>query len=389
VIEAEIRTWFENQKPEDEKQLTEIARSIFELPNIQIGSHTCFHPFFWMQHDKTSDSYESQYAPLKKEYRESTVNYQQEVEGSIDYINNTLAPPGKRVEIMQWSGNCRPGPEAISWADKMGVENINGGETYITKQNPTITTIAPRVCFWNDKIQIYTAVQNEVLYTDGFQGPLYGGYKNVIQTFEMTEEPLRLKPVNIYHHFFSASNWEALRALQSVYDWALHQPLHAITAAHYADIVRDMLDTQIYDEGDHEWLIINNGRARTFRIDDKGWVPDLWQSKGVLGYKKHDSWIYVYADESGRVDLRLTQTPKRHLCLVSSTAPIHFDLFRPEQASFSIKDYRPATVVFSGLSPFQECKIEVNQNKTSSRASFGGILILNLPDKADVKIQVL
>lgn len=34
--------------------------------------------------------------------------------------------------------------------------------------------------------QVYSAMQNENIYTDEWKGPFYG-YQNVIQTFELTE----------------------------------------------------------------------------------------------------------------------------------------------------------------------------------------------------------
>jgi hypothetical protein len=39
----------------------------------------------------------------------------------------------------------------------------------------------------------------------------------------MTEKPYRIKPINIYYHFYSGSKLAAFNALKEVYDWAIKQ----------------------------------------------------------------------------------------------------------------------------------------------------------------------
>ena len=38
----------------------------------------------------------------------AVVRLEREVRGSIEYINRVLVPRDKRVEMMLWSGDCRP-----------------------------------------------------------------------------------------------------------------------------------------------------------------------------------------------------------------------------------------------------------------------------------------
>lgn len=51
-----------------------------------------------------------------------------EIEGSVRYINESLAPPGRPVRVFLWSGNCRPPPAALALARRLGLENVNGGD---------------------------------------------------------------------------------------------------------------------------------------------------------------------------------------------------------------------------------------------------------------------
>src|SRR5690606_42158235 len=61
--------------------------------------------------DLSAMRYESHNLQLKTPY---TMSYEREIDGSVDYINRHLAAPGRPVEIFLWSGNCRPGPEALA-----------------------------------------------------------------------------------------------------------------------------------------------------------------------------------------------------------------------------------------------------------------------------------
>ncbi|WP_201800302.1 hypothetical protein, partial [Enterobacter hormaechei] len=98
-----------------------------------------------------------------------------EISGSINYINARLAPPGKRVKLLQWSGDCQPPEIAVRMAWDAGVLNLNGGDTTITRSSPSWTEIAP---LGIDKgpgaYQVFAPNQNENVYTNDWTGPFYG-----------------------------------------------------------------------------------------------------------------------------------------------------------------------------------------------------------------------
>src|SRR5947208_15804633 len=79
IIEAEIRGRLVGQKPGDEQVLKEIARSIFALPNVQAGSHSYTHPFFWIESDRTAAAYEGQNLVLTEAFRQAKVDLNREI----------------------------------------------------------------------------------------------------------------------------------------------------------------------------------------------------------------------------------------------------------------------------------------------------------------------
>lgn len=401
IIEAEITAIIDKQDPADRPLLTRQSREVFALEKVEAGSHTYSHPYYWNYPDRTIPIYDRQNLDLKKKFQPirpakgvGSVDIRREVVGSVEYINNELLPPGKKVEIMLWSGNCRPWPEALSWCRKLGIENMNGGDTYMTRVHPSFTKVASHTITWGDELQVHCAHQNENLYRFRWQGGatpdtvFWGGFVGVIDSFNNTELPRRLKAVNIYYHWYSGDNLASFNALKKVYDWCLKQELHSLTAAPYARIVRDSRKTRVFRTGSNRWLMLNDGFCRTFRLDDEGLVPDLAASHHVIGWRRVNKSIYVHTDGSPRVELALTAQPREHLYLESSTAEIRVHELTPHEIWFFAKDYRPGRVVLAGVRPHQPVTLALNGKTHSWKADANGQLKMQLPADADVRLRL-
>jgi hypothetical protein len=87
-------------------------------------------------------------------------------------------------------------------------------------------------------------VTNENIYTNLWHGPFYG-FERVIETFEMTDAPRRLKAVDIYYHSYSASKQASLKALHKAYQWALRRKLHPVYGSEYIRKVEDFYEFAI------------------------------------------------------------------------------------------------------------------------------------------------
>ena len=250
VVEANVRAMERGQNPKERERYETVARDIFAMPQIEAASHAFSHPYVWVDDDEGYiPLYERRNLALQEAVNYPKIDLEREIAGSIEYINNELLPAGRNVEVMLWSGNCRPGAEALRITQRLGVENMNGGNTVISRRHSWIANVAPRVMLWDDQLQIHAANQNEFVYTNDWKGPFFGGFSQVIDTFERTDAPRRLKPVNIYYHFYSASRLGALRSLQKVYKWCVDQDLHAMTASEFAKLTRDSYRTQLFPLG--------------------------------------------------------------------------------------------------------------------------------------------
>jgi hypothetical protein len=290
--------------PKLSPRLEAIARKMFALPYVELGTHTYSHPFDWsrtVQGKASADPTKDDKGGGDTAFALSIPGYQfsldREIGGSIRYINEHLAPPGKRVKIVQWSGDCQPPDVAVRMAWQAGVVNINGGDTTITRSSPSWTDIAP---LGIDKgpgaYQVFAPNQNENVYTNDWTGPFYG-FDRLIETLQMTENPYRFKPINLYYHMYSGTKLAALKALKKVYDYALSQPVFPIYSTEYVAKVldfRDMAVARDVDAGD-AWVVRGNGDLRELRWMAPG-APRLADAQGVVGYDRAAGGTYIHLD---------------------------------------------------------------------------------------------
>jgi hypothetical protein len=92
------------------------------------------------------------------------------------------------VRILLWSGDTAPGADALKIAEDAGLLNMNGGDTSITRSNPSLTAVGAHGIQKNGFLQVYAPITNENIYTNLWRGPYYG-FERVIESFEMTESP--------------------------------------------------------------------------------------------------------------------------------------------------------------------------------------------------------
>ncbi|WP_118179904.1 sugar ABC transporter [Paraburkholderia phosphatilytica] len=314
VIEGEVGP--KGLYPQISPRLEEIARQMFALPYVEIGTHTYSHPFEWEQVDaKTGERIDrgggdTAFSLNIPNYR---FNIDREITGSSDYINSRLAPPGKKTVILQWPGNCEPPAIVVRKVYAAGLDNINGGDTVITKSANSWTNIAPiGVDKGPGAYQVYAPNQDENVYTNDWLGPFYG-FTRVLETFQLTDEPRRFKPIDIYYHMYSGTKVASLRALQQIFDAVLKEPVLPVRVTDYVHKVYDWrsfaVAREVMPQGTPQaqpgaaaqpgtntaasrWIVRGDGQVRELRWPQG--APDLRTSPGVTGYSAGPDGTYVH-----------------------------------------------------------------------------------------------
>lgn len=338
VIEGEIGP--AGVHPDESPALEAIARRIFALPNVELASHSFSHPLAWPN------------GALQSRIKENTPlaipGYQfdltREIDGSVAYIDERLAPPHKRVRVFLWSGDALPDGAALERVARLGLRALNGGDTGITSEHPSLTEVSALARPVADKLAVYAPVDNENIYTNLWRGPFYG-YRSVLETFALTGAPRRLRPISIYYHFYSGSKLASLRALGEVYRWAEAQETLPVYASEYVDKVQELYRASWARTLDGGWQLRGARALRTARIDRAlGW-PDLSRSIGVAGVRDVPEGRYV--SFAGDVDpvLYLQAAPPSAPYLESANAELVRWQRRGDAVSLRLRGHLPVELV--------------------------------------------
>ncbi|MEZ5818170.1 MAG: hypothetical protein R3D44_13905 [Hyphomicrobiaceae bacterium] len=313
-----------------------VARRLFALPQVEVASHSYTHPFDWQffeHYDRAEelrrieqaqspslsirerfsrrvlalagrpipadagDKYVAGSDDLPRTYLKRPFDLQLEMTGALR-ASEALAPKGKSTAIYLWSGDTTPFPAAIRELRKAGVRNMNGGDSRLDPEYPSVAYVPPIGRPAGTERQIYAGNSNENTYTNDWTGPYYG-FSMLDKTLDNTETPRRLKPFNLYYHMYSGEKPAALAAVRRMLERARHDPVIPVKASDYAAIADDFFSVGIVQVDLFSWAIANRGALSTVRFDNAEKLAlDIPRSDGVLGATRHAGSLYVALDPS-------------------------------------------------------------------------------------------
>lgn len=289
VIEGEVGA--AGLYPEQAPLLEAAARKIFSAHNVEIASHSFSHPFYWRPDSLTADQ-PTEYG-MNLPIPDYQMTLEREIAGSIDYINERLAPAGKQVQVFLWTGAADPDDRALAMLEARGVLNVNGGNTHLLDADASRLLVWPQARLENGAIQVYAAAMNENVYTNNWTGPFYG-YRRAIETFELTDQPRRLKPIGIYYHFYSATKPASIRALHEVYNWALSREVLPIYLSGFARRVEAFHRAWLCRDLDGNWVAGAAGALRTLRLPRSLGYAQPLDPGSMAGQRRINDDVYLH-----------------------------------------------------------------------------------------------
>ncbi|NND89689.1 MAG: hypothetical protein HKN42_02410 [Granulosicoccus sp.] len=340
IVEGEMTAFaaFDDRRA----RMFDIAKKTFRLDHVELASHTYSHPFKWAELGEYR--FAGKYNLDIKGYRYTP---ERDIAGSIAFIDRELAPPGKRTKVMLWSGDALPQEADLHVVERLGLPNLNGGLTNVTRARSTLSLVSPMARPVGDYLQVYAPVMNENMYTNDWLGP-FDGFKRVIETFQMTESPRRLKPLNVYYHFYSGTKISAMKALKEVYDWSMRQDMHPLHVSDYALKVPDYRQAGVSRYLDGRWKLSGLGHVRSLRILGTDRWPELAGSRGITGARRLHDGIYIHTDGAGEVQFETISTEPRRIHLVSSNGRVLNWTEQGGRLQFRISGEVPVTVELGG-----------------------------------------
>lgn len=361
IVQGEIASngLYPNLSP----QLEAIARNLFALPYVEIGSHSYSHPFIWTKAAAYKGNKPNPFTLRIPNYR---FNIETEIKGSVDYINDRLAPAGKKCKMFLWCGEGNVPEKALELTYQIGIGNINPGKLINNYAN-SMVRISPLGLTEGPYWQVFAPIGNDN-ETLG-RSPYFYSFIEIIDALKLTDKPRRLKPIDIYTHFYSVQQPGGVKALHQVYRWALAQPVHNIFASDYFNKVIDFTRLTIAKQKEG-WFIVSKGELRELRISRAEGYPDLIHSTNVIGYSHYNDDCYIHLGPEEQSFVRLSAKPATIPFLKDANARVSRFVRTNNGLRFSLDGYVPAKFTLANV---DSCTLWLGQEKITPQIEQGGV----------------
>lgn len=362
VIEGEIspRGMFPFLAPD----LEPLARTIFAHERVEVATHSYSHPFFW-QPERASqrEGFSAEYGLHMAIPGYDKLEMRREIIGSRDYINSRLTTPAKPVKLMFWTGDAVPDAQTIKLAYDAGLLNVNGGQTKLTSAAPSLTGLYPLLRPTAGGLHVYAPIINENVYTNLWHGPFYG-FRDVIETFQLTDKPRRFRGLHLYYHFYAGTKQASIKAMDDIYGHMIEQQPISLWMSDYLQRVPGLHAASLSRTPAGAWQLKALHGLRTLRLDPAlGW-PDLQRSRNVAGVRELPQGRYVHLSGD---EVLLVTGPER------DPAPALEEANLPLRAWHYLPDGR-VRFSFAGEFPLQfsvrssaRCRVEVGGQSQAGR----------------------
>lgn len=357
LCEGDLRGTNPGLDARDSLRYETAARTLLALPQVHAASASRTRPTDWATCEEM----------------------EREIAGSMAYIHRQLLPAGDHMELMLWPEGAPPTPAAVAFSRRMGVENV---QPLSQSTLPGRTPVPAAVTF--GKAGTHRIVAPSVRRP----GPLNA--TSFIAQAEAENAGRWMSASHVSLNFDDATSEASLWETERVMDWCAAQPMHAMSTRDYALLVRDAVQTRLFEQGPGHWIIVNTGHARTLRLPANAGLPDLDRSIGIAGYTVRGQDLYIHTLGRRRTELVLSaEGSPSHLRLASSSGGVRYLEAGHHQALLQVADLRPVQLAFEGIRPDAVCQISTTEQPQFIMADARGRLEVTVPAQTTVRLQVL
>jgi hypothetical protein len=223
---------------------------------------------------------------------------------------------------------------------------MNGGDTVTTLSSNTLTEVEGLGFDKSGLFQVFAPNQNENVYTNEWTGPYYG-FERVIETYELTEKPRRLKPIDIYFHTYIGTKLAGIQSLDKIFAYAMKQEVAPLHASDYTKQVQEFLHVAVARTA-AGWRVRGTRLGRNLRLSPSMGLPDLDASRGIAGYNhaNGDTYLHLASDDN---ELVLAAAPPAQPRLVSANAHLETASRAGGAYSWTLAGYVPLQVALSNV----------------------------------------
>lgn len=209
--------------------------------------------------------------------------------------------------------------------------------------------------------------------------------EQVLDTYQLTEQPRRLRPIALHYHAYAASSPGGLAALDKIYGWLAQQQLFPVLLPDYAARVRAFRDQVVARDLQGAYLAFAGAALRTWRIPEQLAEIDLEQSTGVVTVAASANARYVtFSDQPARrLAVGAQHTPRPHLIQTNGRVE-RWNVGSPPSPllEFAVTASVPVQLTFAGLPAARSCELSWSGGHKTLHTDASGRVTVEFPQKA-------
>jgi len=176
-----------------------------------------------------------------------------------------------------------------------------------------------------------------------------------------------------------------------VIDATITQPVAPMFISNYLAMVQGFYSAALERNGEHTWKISDFGACRTFRFDDLDRVPDLRQSKNVLGFHREGRFLYVHFDEASQAEIVLTESEQTAVYLARASHRIRDWQSSHARVSFKPSGFGKGEFVIANLHKNRDYVIRLQGEKNQQMkptSDINGVLTFTHPMYGELMVKI-
>lgn len=318
------------------------AETLFTLPWVRMATHTYSHPLDWTLN------------PENETKPEASVSYEDEIQKSAEWMNETFAATEKKAELILWSGKANVEEKALTVARLSHLENMNGLMKFYDVLHHSLSDLGSYGRNVGREFQVFSPLPDDYQYTHGFKKEAYA-YENLIQVLLKTETPHRYKPAFLSYHFYAATTQASLRALKRIYKWASREPFYPLHLIDYVKKVQEFNDLVIARSLDDEWFVMGHAHLQEMRLPFRKVFPNMVKSEGVIGFNRVNDDVYIHLSKDSISKIILSKELPKMPYLVEANAQVSLWERNENKLHFKLEGYVP--LIFKLANIAKNCRV--------------------------------
>jgi hypothetical protein len=209
-----------------------------------------------------------------------------------------------------------------------------------------------------------------------------------LQTFKNTESPLRIRPIDIYYHFYIGERWASLNTLKDVLTKTMETDVAPMFLSEYTEMVHGFFSARMEKVSMKSWRIRNYGDCTTIRFDDSQAFLDLDKSVNVTGFNHYQGSLYIHLENAKEAVIVLTDSKPEATFLALGSHRLFDWQASKESVFFRTEGFGKGFFMIANLLENATYQVTLGDLTKTIRSDAKGTLTLMHPMEGRVQVKI-